>query len=140
MKVSYPLSQKVQLAFLSAVLTLLVVGVISYRGIIVAAESARWVQHTHEVLENLADSLSAMQNVESSDRGFVLTGQEDYLGPYRDNVARAKNVRAAVRYLTMDNLEQQSRLPTLERLAIQKVQFGDSHSSFAPNGGIGSRG
>ena len=68
-----------QLAFGSAILALLVVGAISYRAMVVSSESDRWVRHTHEVLENLQDLLSAMQSVESNARGFVLTGNESYL-------------------------------------------------------------
>ena len=79
MKTKSLLSRKVQLAFGSAVLALLVVAAISYRGMSCPAESDRWVQHTHEVLEQLQDLPSAMQSVESSYRGFVLTGKESYL-------------------------------------------------------------
>ena len=39
------LSRKMQLAFGSAILTLLVVGAISYRGIVVSSESDRLVRH-----------------------------------------------------------------------------------------------
>src|SRR5664279_2483235 len=51
MKVLSLWNRKVQLAFGSAILTLLVVGAISYRGMVVSGESDRWVSHTHEVLE-----------------------------------------------------------------------------------------
>ena len=77
------LNQKVQLAFGSAILILLVVGAVSYRGMAVSRESDQWVRHSHEVIENLQDLLLAMEGIESSDRGFVLTGEESYLEPFR---------------------------------------------------------
>ena len=67
------LSRKVQLAFGSAILTLLVVGAISYRSMVASSESDRWVWHTHDVIANLQDLLAAMLTVESSCRGYVLT-------------------------------------------------------------------
>ena len=122
MKTKSLLGRKVQLAFGSAILTLLVVGAISYRGMLVSSESDRWVRHTHEVLQDL---LSAMQSMESSYRGFVLTDQESYLQSYRASIVSADQDEATVRNLTADNSEQQRRLPALERLAAQKIQFAE---------------
>ena len=78
-------------------LTLLVVGGISYRGMVVSRESDRWVRHTHEVLENLQELLSEVQDVESSYRGFVITGDEGFLAPYRESVLRAKHDDTIIR-------------------------------------------
>ena len=53
MKSKSPLNRKVQLAFGAAMLISLVVGSLSYRSLVLSNESDRWVQHTHEALENL---------------------------------------------------------------------------------------
>ena len=74
MKAKSSLNRKVQFAFGSAILVLLVAGAISYRGMVVSHESDRLVRHTHEVLENLQDLLFTIGSMESSYRGFVLTG------------------------------------------------------------------
>jgi PAS domain S-box-containing protein len=126
MKTKSLLSRKVQLAFASAILTLLVVGAISYRGMVVSSESDRWVRHTHEVLENLQDLLSAMQSAESSYRGFVLTGTESYLGLYRASMLRSEQEDTIIRDLTVDNALQQRKISALERLAAQKNQYAVS--------------
>jgi CHASE3 domain sensor protein len=109
MKNKSPLNWKVQLAFGSAFLTLLVVGAISYRGMVVSSESDRWVRHTHEVLENLQDLLSAAQRIESSYRGFALTGEDRFLEPYHDSLLRVAQDEATVRNLTVDNPIQPSK-------------------------------
>jgi CHASE3 domain sensor protein len=59
-------NRKMQVAFGSAMLTLLVVGAISYRGIVVSRESARWVSHTHKVLESIQDLVFAVDGIESN--------------------------------------------------------------------------
>ena len=74
-----PLRANVQLAFSAAFVILLVVAAVSYRGIVVSRESDRLVRHTHEVLENLERLLFANATIESSSRGFVLTGSESHL-------------------------------------------------------------
>jgi PAS domain S-box-containing protein len=118
-------SRRLQLAFGSAILALLVVGAISYRGMLESRESARWVRHTHEVLENLQDLLAAMQTVESNARGYLLTGDESFLAVYRAAITRTRNDEAIVRNLTLDNADQQRRLDALGTLAGQKFQLAE---------------
>jgi PAS domain S-box-containing protein len=126
MKTKSLFNRKVQLAFGSAILALLVVGAMSFRGIAVSTESDRWVRHTHEVLENLQSSLSAMQDVESSYRGFVITGNEQFLKSYGASVIRSQQEETIIRNLTKDNPEQQQQISNLHRLADQKIQYAES--------------
>jgi PAS domain S-box-containing protein len=130
------LSRKVQLAFGCAIFALLVVGAISYRGIVVSSESDRWVRHTNEVLEQLHDLQSQTQSLESSYRGFALTGKESYVESYRASIASAKQTEATVAYLTVDNAVQQRRLPALEKLMAEKIAFGDSVIDLRRSTGI----
>jgi CHASE3 domain sensor protein len=67
-----------------------------------------------------------VKSVESSARGFVLTGKESYLGSNRAGATKAKQVGAAIRALTGDNPKQRRQLPALERLAAEQIQLGES--------------
>ncbi len=136
MKSKSPSNRKMQLAFGSAILALLVVGTISYRGLIESSESDRWVRHTQEVLESFEDLRSAMSSVESSYRGFALTGRESYVESYRSNLAVARIDEATVRSLTVDNAEQQRRLPELERLMSKKVEFAETIIGLRQSAGL----
>ena len=118
------LKRKVQLAFGSAIVILLVVGAVSYRGIFLSSESDRWVRHTHEVLENLQNLVVDMERIESSDRGFALTGEVGYLESYRTSVLSAGQDAAAVRILTIDNPKQLLQISALEALMAQKIRLG----------------
>jgi len=126
MKTNPLFNGKLQLAFGSAILALLVVAAMSYRGMVVSTESDRRVRHTHEVLENLQSSLSAMQDVESSYRGFVLTGNEQFLKPYRDGILRLQQEETTIENLTVDNAERQRQISTLHELANQKIQYAET--------------
>jgi PAS domain S-box-containing protein len=136
MKNKSALDRKIQLAFGSAILTLLVVGVISYHAMAVSSESDRWVRHTHEVLENLQDLLSSVQGLESSARGFVLTGQETYIASFRAGILRAEQEKTIVANLTVDNPAQQRQIPKLERLAVQKVQLAEKVINLRRTAGL----
>jgi PAS domain S-box-containing protein len=116
----------VQRAFGSAIVALLIVSAISYRGIALSSESDDRVRQSHEVIENLQNLLLEMRRVESSDRGFLLTGDENTLQSHRDAAARAGQLETTVRNLTVDNATQQRNITTLVQLAGQKIQFAES--------------
>jgi diguanylate cyclase (GGDEF)-like protein/PAS domain S-box-containing protein len=119
------LNRKLQLAFGSALLTLLVVGVFSYQSLIVSRESDFWVRHTHEVLERLEDLRSAIQSLESSDRGYLVTGDESFLTSYHAGILTARKDETLVRNLTVDNSSQQIRMTALESLTDQKFRLAE---------------
>jgi PAS domain S-box-containing protein len=126
----------VGVAFGSAILVLLVVGAVAYRGTMVSGASDRWVRHTHEVLENTQSLDSAVQSVESSDRGFVLTGNDSYLDSHRTNISNARQDLSIVANLTVDNPEQQRRIPVLEQLMARKFKYGDTLIALRQTGGL----
>src|SRR5271156_3544178 len=122
-----PLSNRtVQRAFGSAIVAVLLVSAISYRGVVVSNESGRWVRHTYEVLENLRGVLAEMQRAESSYRGFVISGDENSLQVFHDAIARVEQTEINIGNLTVDNATQQRNMPNLVRLGDQKIQFAES--------------
>jgi PAS domain S-box-containing protein len=130
------LNRRVQLGLGAAILASLVVGAISYRSMVASTESDRWVRHTHEVLEKLQNLLAEMQSIESSYRGFALTGEESYLESYRASKLSAEHGEASVRNLTADNPKQEILVPTLERLTAQRIQFGQRVISLRRSTGL----
>jgi len=96
------LNAKVRLAFGFAMLAVLLMGLFSFRWMLISDESDRWVRHTHEVLTNIQDLALAMESIESASRGFVLTGEESDLNAYRANVAKVAQDQAIIRNLTAD--------------------------------------
>jgi PAS domain S-box-containing protein len=118
-------SRNVQFAFGAAILTLLVIGFISYRGMVVSSESQRWVQHTQRVLNQLTGLLLSIENIETSYRAFALTGEESNLKSYPADILTSKRREATLRSLTVDNPTQQLQMPNIERLVAQKIQLGE---------------
>ena len=60
------------------------------------------VQHTLEVKNSLAQLLSTLQDAETGQRGFLLTGDDAFLQPYVRGAAITRNHIAEVRNLTGD--------------------------------------
>ena len=136
MKSKFPLKRKIQLTFGIAIAMLLAVGMISYRGMAVSDQSDRRVRHTHEVLENLQDLDGAMETVESSYRGFVITGEENSLQAYRAAIARSEQAQANIRDLTVDNSVQQLRIRNLMNLADRRMQYAETVTSLRRTKGM----
>ena len=116
------LNWKIQLAFGTAVFTLLVVGAVSYRVMVESGENGRWVRHTHEALESIHDLRFDMESIGSSSREFAFTGKDSYLESFRANQLKVKQDQTAFGSLTEDNPEQQRQLPALKGLIDQKIQ------------------
>jgi CHASE3 domain sensor protein len=118
-------NRKVQLGLGAAILTLLGAGVISYRALVLSDRSQGWVRHTDQVLQALQEVLSASQNIESSSRGFALTGDQSYIEIFTANVLREAHAELSVAELTRDNLAQQRRVPALKKLLAEKIRFSE---------------
>ena len=55
----------------------------------------------------------ALRGAETGQRGYVLTGKEDYLAPYRYGVSKAGYLQGELQRLTADNTREQARLKAL---------------------------
>jgi PAS domain S-box-containing protein len=80
-------------------------------------EAEGWVEHTYQVLNAAETLLATMQNAEGQQRDYLLTGQEQYIQPYREAVAAERVALEKLRALTTDNPSQQRQLADANRLA-----------------------
>jgi methyl-accepting chemotaxis protein len=117
---TWSIGKKIGSGFGLALVMLATVGAVSYESTTKLIESAGWVQHTHEVLNGVIGVLSGMKDAETGQRGYVITGEERYLGPYqgaRDLVdQRLKHLRE----LTAGDPIQQQRLAAMEPVIAGK--------------------
>jgi signal transduction histidine kinase/CHASE3 domain sensor protein len=118
-----PLPIGTLVAFIVAVLAIVLVACLSYRAVESAADSARRVTHSLEVMEQLQTLLSTLQDAETGQRGFLLTGHEDYLIPYTNaKAALGGEFQSAHRLMVGSTEQQQRRLGALERVAAEKME------------------
>jgi len=84
-------------------------------------DTTEWVIHTYEVKTKLRALEKNLVDAETGQRGFLLTGKNDYLEPYRaSQVERAKNI-AELRKLIQDNPKQMQKINVIENLVHQKM-------------------
>lgn len=112
-----PISHKLMAAFAAVVAVIFVSGAIIYDRLRVTEDAKNWRVHTTDVLDTLEMAVAAMLDQETSLRGYLISGDEIFLEPYRRG---GDNFSAAIRKLraqTSDNPVQQDRLDELNKLA-----------------------
>ncbi len=101
---------------LAAVLAFfLISGAIAYLNVQVLRENQQKILHSHTVLVALDKLISTMQDAETGQRGYLLTGNDKYLAPYNAAVADVGARLDAVAALTGDNATQQTNIVQLRR-------------------------
>jgi signal transduction histidine kinase len=86
-----------------------------------SAEDARRVVHTVNVQEKLSNLLLNVRRAESGQRGYLLTGRQQYLSDYRDAAPAIETNLAELRTLTSDNPERGPVLDQMDELARAKM-------------------
>jgi len=113
--------RKVRLGFSFALACLVVIAVVSYLSVVRLNENKAWVEHTHEVLSSLELLLAAVTDSETAERGYVITGDESYLEPYRAAAAVVDSETKHLRALTVDNRAQQQRLDSVVAFVTERL-------------------
>ncbi|MBX3742835.1 MAG: CHASE3 domain-containing protein [Akkermansiaceae bacterium] len=120
-------ARKVRTRYLaSALVVLVMIGC----GVITSAlntrrnlEDARRVSHSRSVLTALRSSLSAMQDLELGQRGYIIVGEDQYLEPYHLSREILDNLLSEVETLTRNNPPQHERSKLLRQAADRKKAY-----------------
>ena len=123
-KLSLPLRSKIAAGFATAILVL-VVGAMSYWTLSRAAKSFEEVNHTSRVLIEQQKLLSGLVDVETAARGYALTGDTSFLGPFYGARTAVPETIKRLRSLSGDHDEQMSTLDTLESVATDQLNYND---------------
>ncbi|MDZ8053230.1 MAG: GAF domain-containing protein [Aulosira sp. ZfuVER01] len=99
---------------------LVLIGLVSYRSTTVLINSNNQVKTTQETINSLEALLSHIQDAETGQRGYILTGQERYLKPYQATLAEVEQEIENLRNLTADKYQQQ-QIEVLKPLLAAKL-------------------
>ncbi|AUX21475.1 methyl-accepting chemotaxis protein [Sorangium cellulosum] len=102
--------RKLYLGFAAMVVIVLALAGTAYKRFAELDEARSWDQHTYEVMLATSEIMESLLDTETGERGFVITGVESFLDPYRSGHDRFEKSLSRVRELTKDNPRQQMRL------------------------------
>jgi PAS domain S-box-containing protein len=103
-----------------------------------ARESASRVTHTYEVLEGLDALRSSLQDAETRQRGYIISGKDQYIGPYYHAATRIAGQLGRLRALTSDNVRQQERLKLLSGITARRIGVLNEGISVRHSHGLSS--
>ncbi len=143
------LSVRLAGAFAAVIAVFLVIIVLTYVSQLRQVSAIEMNRHTFEVLENASKLLQSLMNIETGQRGFLLTGKEDFLEPHAAGTKSFTSTLAHIRSLTSDNAKQQERLTLLEQgyhrwlrddinAVIDKRRNADTETIKTLSAGIGA--
>jgi signal transduction histidine kinase/CheY-like chemotaxis protein len=100
-------------------------------------DAQEWVDHTYTVQAHIKDLRVAMDEAETGQRGYLLTGRDEFLAPYNAARDRSALLYGELKNLTADNPVEQDRLTKLSPLMQQKLALIaasiEGRKSAAPN-------
>jgi signal transduction histidine kinase/CheY-like chemotaxis protein/CHASE3 domain sensor protein len=95
-------------------------GYVAYQNIDTLSRNTKLVTHTHDVLIALENIHSLLKDAETGQRGYLLTGDEEYLEPYSSAVNQVGRRIDELEDLISDNRTQRVRIPDLKMHVADK--------------------
>ncbi len=97
-------------------------------------ETMKWVNHTNEVKSTIRLLEKVVIDAETGQRGFIFTGNQDFLEPYNQSLKTEMKVFQDLKYLIRDNPEQIQKLITIHGLIVDKFAELDETIRLKQNG------
>jgi methyl-accepting chemotaxis protein len=109
---------KIGAGFTTALLFLLLVGIVAFITTTRLIGNADLVTHTQKVRDDLSSLLQALTDAETGQRGYLLTSEESYLKPYNDGLAVVNKYLSNLR---RDDTRQQDQIDKLQALTQKRL-------------------
>lgn len=116
----FSLKRNLIIGFGISLLILIVSSTASYISIRNLLKSNELVRHTNIVVQKLEQTISVMKDAETGQRGFLLTGNDEFLEPYRGTFEQVRLLIGEVKQMTADNPAQQDNISKLNDLVIKR--------------------
>lgn len=109
-------SHKISLGYVSVLSLMLIVSIVVYFSITSIISSSKWVNHTYEVIRTAEQVSAALVDMETGQRGFMVTGEDEYLEPYFDGLSSFDSLIKKGLELTSDNPNQDARWKAVKEI------------------------
>jgi signal transduction histidine kinase len=131
--------KKARLAFLSALILLLVCGLAASITIARFSRSAKWAAHSYDVQVALGDLQSDISAAARTRTSFANTGDETRLAPYDSQKTEVHNDLTHIRDLTKDNPLQQALGVQLQDNVLRRLELLDATIELRKSGALDDR-
>ncbi|HSJ15371.1 MAG TPA: CHASE3 domain-containing protein [Longimicrobiales bacterium] len=115
--------RRIDLGFATALLLVAAAGTVAYSATHRLGDAAAQVSHAHEILSYTERALSGLVDAETSQLGYVITGDTAYLAPWRAAAARIHGELRALHELSAGDPLLEARLSALNALAARRLRL-----------------
>ncbi|WP_087024822.1 CHASE3 domain-containing protein [Thaumasiovibrio subtropicus] len=112
------IQKKMLLSFSIPVALILIVSIAAFRNTESMVHDNHWVAHTHKAIARAQELLTLVVDMETGQRGYLITGRDNFLAPYYDALAQWDNKITVLSNQVSDNPEQVARLDRLAELHL----------------------
>ncbi|WP_374566648.1 response regulator [Ideonella sp.] len=105
-----------------AIFAVLLISLFSYQADRSRSEAAQAVSQALEMIQQVQSISSSLKDAETGQRGYLLTGAEQYLQPYESARAQVAGQIRALRQLAQPDGRRRVAVDALERLANEKLE------------------
>ena len=124
--------------FVLALASIALLGFLQFRAAHRLVQEHRWISHTQEVLQGLANTRNYLNRADAAAQSFVITGDNRNVGSYGQAVDNIHDQLGRLRSLTADNHAQQQKLDELEPLVAAAVRALQDEIDERKNTGLAS--
>lgn len=128
--------RNLQIGFGISLLILLASSTASYVSIRKQIHNSAMVDHSRRVMSRVNKILQDLQNAETGQRGFLLTGMDKFLDPYKNGLQSLPQSLSRAHDLTADNPAQQKVIDTLSTLVQSRLNRLENLVNIKKRGGM----
>jgi methyl-accepting chemotaxis protein len=115
-------SVQIWTAFILALIIPATIVLVAYRNTLSLVEAVRDVGQSNAVINKVQELLIVLSEAESRQRGFIITGKDVYLEPYKTSVSQVRQVMSELHAAVADSSEQARRLDALEPVLSARLE------------------
>lgn len=123
-------------AFAVAIVLLIANAVVSFRAVNTLVQNNDRVVQTMQVIETLSEALSAVKDAETSQRGYIITGDPSFLAQYDAARPQVTATLSRLKELTSDTPDQQIRINSFENAIERRMETLQHNLQLRVRGGV----
>ena len=116
---------KIIFTFFLSIVILILIGIYTYTSINDYRNSTAYAHHSQKIITEAQKTLTAVQGIESLQRGYVITGDEKYRVAFKDGLKKVGITFSATKQLTKNNFKQQPLIDSIQNIISLKIYFAN---------------
>ncbi len=127
---------KVRMGFAAALAILGTIGIVSFLSAVRLDTDSRLVSHSHQVMANIDGLLATTTEAEGAQRGFIITGDEQFAADYTRATGRVEGLLQQLRLAVSDNAEQSALVVSFADAIRDRLARTDEVMQLRRSGGF----